>query len=54
MWLQAIRLGYSRRDLMEMSVAEVLWDFEAMADDEPAETGGTREATQEDIRRMLG
>lgn len=53
MWLQAIRLGYSRRDLMEMTVAELLWDFEAMVADEPKQDGGTREATQEDIRRML-
>lgn len=55
MWLQAIRLGYSRRDLMDMTVAEVLWDFEAMAADGAEEKkGDTREATQEDIRRMLG
>ena len=53
MWLQAIRLGYSRHDLMEMTVAELLWDFEAVAADEPKHDGGTREATQEDIRRML-
>lgn len=53
MWLQAIRLGYSRRDLMEMTVAELLWDFEAVVADEPKQDGGTREATQEDIRRML-
>ena len=39
---------------MEMTVAELLWDFEAMVADEPKQDGGTtREATQEDIRRML-
>lgn len=38
---------------MEMTVAELLWDFEAMVADEPKQGGGTREATQEDIRRML-
>lgn len=39
---------------MSMTVAEVLWDFEAMRADEPENDGDTREATQEDIRRMLG
>ena len=53
MWLQGIRLGYSRRDLMEMTVGELLWDFEAMSSDEQDAGGDVREATQEDIRRML-
>ena len=54
MWLQAIRLGYSRRELMDMTVAELLWDFEAMKVDEPKDNDGVRDATQEDIRNLLG
>lgn len=54
MWLQAIRLGYTRRDLMDMTVAELLWDFEAMKVDEPKDNDGVRDATQEDIRNYLG
>ena len=38
---------------MEMTVGELLWDFEAMSSDEQDAGGDVREATQEDIRRML-
>ena len=40
---------------MDMTVGELLWDFEAMRVDEPnGAPDGTREATQEDIRQLLG
>lgn len=52
MMLSAMRLGYTRGDLLTVSYSEVAWAIAAVAADEKA-SGDTREATQEDIRRML-
>ena len=59
MWLSALRLGYSRRELAAMPYAEIIFDLAAMNDTRPSkqeeETDVTvRKATQEDIRSMLG
>ena len=56
-WVAALKLGYSRRDLANMSYGEVIFDLAAINDE-----GSTRyeqepdvvDATQEDIRTMLG
>ena len=60
MWLSALRLGYSRRELAAMPYAEIIFDLAAMNDTRSStkkeeETDVTvRKATQEDIRSMLG
>ena len=59
-WLSALRLGYSRRELAAMPYAEIIFDLAAMNDTRSStkkeeETDVTvRKATQEDIRSMLG
>lgn len=54
-FLAAMRLGYSRRDLAAMPYGEVIFDLAAMnegnGDDAPERV---EMATQEDIRSMLG
>lgn len=58
MCLAAMKLGYTRRDLFEVTYSELAWDFEAMrerdADNKAESDGAVKEATQDDIRRMLG
>ena len=57
MWLAALKLGYTRRELADMPFGEIIFDLAAANDD-----GGTKQkkdadvvdATQEDIRTMLG
>ena len=58
-WLSAMRMGYSRRDLAVVPYGEVIFDLAALNDgvdreqeDEPRVT--VTKATQEDIRTMLG
>lgn len=58
-WVSALRLGYSRRDLAVMPYGEVIFDLAAMNDGrqtkyekEPDVT--VTKATQADIRTMLG
>lgn len=57
-WLSALRMGYSRRDLAVMPYGEVIFDLAAMNDDGgPSKQGqepDVADATQEDIRTMLG
>lgn len=60
--LAAMRVGYTRSDLFRATYSEIAWAFEAMrlrdggSDETEQETNGgaVREATQDDIRRMLG
>lgn len=58
-WLAALKLGYSRKDLCVMPYSEVLFDLAAHNDmgstkhEQDADVAVT-EATQEDIRTMLG
>lgn len=58
MWLAALRLGYTRRDLSVMPFGEVIFDLAAMNDDGDAKHEReldvtVRKATQEDIRTIL-
>lgn len=58
-WLSALRIGYSRRELSVMPYGEIIFDLAAMNDARPSkqeeDTDVTvRKATQEDIRSMLG
>ncbi len=58
-WLSALRMGYSRRELAVMPFGEVIFDLAAMNDDAPDKKEqnsdvAVRKATQEDIRTMLG
>lgn len=58
-WLSALRIGYSRRELAVMPYGEIIFDLAAMNDARPSkqeeDTDVTvRKATQEDIRSMLG
>jgi len=58
-WVAALRLGYTRRDLAALPYGEVLFDLAATNDDTTAgqEQGPDvtiTKATQEDIRTMLG
>ncbi len=58
-WLAAMRMGYTRRELADMPYGEVIFDLAAMNDDGPTKSEDTSdvavtEATQEDIRTMLG
>lgn len=56
MFLAAMRLGYSRRDIATLPYGELIYELAAMnegdAHDEPKQDVAM--ATQEDIRSMLG
>ena len=59
MWIAALRLGYTRRDLAVMPYGEVIFDLAAMNDKGTAKQEeepdvDVRNATQDDIRTMLG
>jgi hypothetical protein len=56
-WLAALKLGYTRRDLAIMPYGEVIFDLAAMNDGETTkheQEPDVAEATQDDIRTMLG
>ena len=64
-WLSALKMGYSRTDLADMPYGEVVFDLAALNEDreeasrkakEQVDRDGVevRDATQEDIRTMLG
>lgn len=58
-FIAALKLGYSRRDLAVMPYGEVIFDLAAMSGGTTAKNGQTgdvavAEATQQDIRTMLG
>lgn len=58
-FLAAMKMGYSRRDLAVMPYGEVVFDLAAMNDvgqtKQEQDAGVTvRKATQDDIRTMLG
>ena len=57
MWVAALKLGYTRRELAAMPYGEIIFDLAAMNDDKPTEQEqqpDVVDATQEDIRTMLG
>ena len=58
MFLAALRMGYTRRDLAVMPYGEVVFDLAALNEDttkhEKEPDVAVRKATQEDIRAMLG
>lgn len=59
-WLAALKLGYSRQELASMSYGEIIFDLAALNEDREAaqnkseQEPGVVDATQEDIRAMLG
>jgi len=58
-WVSALRLGYSRRELAVMPYGEVIFDLAAMNDATPIKKEQEADvvvskATQQDIRTMLG
>lgn len=59
MWVSALRLGYTRRELAVMPYGEIIFDLAAMNDGgstKSEQTAGVTvtKATQQDIRTMLG
>ena len=58
-WVAALKLGYTRRDLADMPYGEVIFDLAAMSggrqpEQETNSGAAVSMATQEDIRSMLG
>lgn len=56
-WLSALRLGYTRKELAVMPYGEIIFDLAAMNEDKPTKQEkepDVVDATQEDIRTMLG
>ena len=59
MWVAALKLGYSRKELAVMPYGEVIFDLAAMSDNVADKRNNESEvavkrATQADIRSMLG
>ena len=59
MWVSALRLGYSRRELAEVPFGEIIFDLAAMNEGTQTKTeqkadAAVTDATQQDIRTMLG
>ncbi len=58
-WLSALKVGYTRRELAVMPYGEIIFDLAAMNEDratkeEQKADVTVTEATQQDIRTMLG
>lgn len=56
-WVAALKLGYTRRELAVMPYGEIIFDLAAMNDGrstQQEQRTDVAEATQEDIRTMLG
>lgn len=58
-WVSALRLGYTRRELADIPFGEIIFDLAAMNDGGPTKEEQevdvtVTKATQQDIRTMLG
>jgi hypothetical protein len=56
-WVSALKLGYTRRDLAVIPYGEVIFDLAALNDGgstKKEQEADVVQATQEDIRSMLG